>query len=438
MPVLRRSWALAAAALVATAQLALASFGVDELAVSSTPDMSGSAATFPVGTELVYVVYRYSGAQGEKIQINVEMSNLPELYQSPARTYRGDGSDSVPIRGADIYRSLAARMDENLAAIGDILLLIENQTLVHDYFLQIRASANATTSVAEVVAGFKDSLSAGLLSDAEKVRRLMADIGALADEALELPQSDLEGKRALAAEIRSLAQAASASAQNISSHAASVTKMPLPATASAVDGFTVQVWKDGGLHRDTAFGIAGSGSQAAGSVVDTGTATAVSEGAPAATATSRRQATDALPSQADSAAPAVATGVSASANRQATVLAGNAMRTAPAGQANASPTAPSERWLAGTATLLAPTGAPTGAADSLGQVGPWPTAGPAGMSSSEAGVAPTGAPLGTAVGSATEGSGTSAPRPGRTPNAAVLAAGAVALVVAAFWLRQRL
>ncbi len=441
MPIWWRSLKLALIASALSGQAALASFTVGELAVSSTPDLSGSTATFPVGTETVYVVYRYSGAQGEKIQINVEMNNLPELYQSAARTYRGDGSDSVPIRGIDIYRSLASRVDDHLTAIGDVLLLIENQTLVHDYFLQIKASANATISAAEIVAGFKDSLPSALLSDADQLRRAMTDVGSLADEALQLPQSDLEGKRAVAARIRTLAQAAAANAANIGSHAASATRMPLPATASAVDGFTVQVLKDGGLHRDTAFGVSGSGSPAAGAAVGGATATAGSGNAPAATATLAGLPTQPGTSSRDNTGAGAATGGSAMADRQATVLA-TTLAATPGGSRPLSvgTTAPSGIAPAVTSSgtpVSAPLGSGPGNADGGGGATPAPTEAQAvwGSPGAVAPLAPGDA--GVAPGEATpEGIG-GPPAERRGPNLAVLALGVVALAGAAFWLRQR-
>lgn len=123
--------------------------------------------------------------------------------------------------------------------------------------------AESTTRINQAVTllatlGDHGALGGEQIQQIETVSNSAGQIGALAQEALELPPDDLEGKRALADQMEPHLMALLESAESFADFAAIVSASMLPETGLDRDGFGVSVEAEGDPHSSTDFSVAGS------------------------------------------------------------------------------------------------------------------------------------------------------------------------------------
>jgi hypothetical protein len=243
---------VAFALLACLVALAHAQEPITDLRISQSPDGTKVSRSYPVGTEVLYAVFRYDSLSDTRVGIGVEGRGITDLYASSAR-YNGSGQATVELSGALFYKSVTNRLlREAQESQTTVTRATTSSFGLQEYFQQVLASCYTMKALLDY--SMHVSLGRTQVDSVLRAQEAVAELEQLLNEALRLPDSDVAGRQAKAELMKRPASSAVVNARQLDQGSASLTRAPF-AESLPGDEYTVMATINGSPSATTEFTI---------------------------------------------------------------------------------------------------------------------------------------------------------------------------------------
>lgn len=198
-----------------------------DLRLSATPGGTASQR-FEPGTRVVYARFVYKDAFDERLGVVVLARGGLAVFESWQR-YTGDGTSVVPIDGTSMNHAMASRLLEAAVAAQENADRAASQAHgVQEYLAAVRQDLLLIETAAELLA--TSPVGEANLGRLNTIRVALAEALRLTRRAIALPPEEVEGKRALAEQLRGPLGIISSEAEPLGRSVSRLGDLPIPTT----------------------------------------------------------------------------------------------------------------------------------------------------------------------------------------------------------------
>lgn len=197
-----------------------------DLRLGTTPEAQPATTVFPGGTKTIYARFHYEDGASERVTLVITgRSGIQVLRVS--EQYRGTGDATVPITGADIYRTLTQTLDEAVRAGQSNAQEAARQSIgVREYLMATQSEITRMEQSLDLLMQVR--LGEPQAGQREAVRAATVELGGLIKEALAVSPDNVARMQALAARMASPFRAAVLSAGPLTQTAGQVRDVSIP------------------------------------------------------------------------------------------------------------------------------------------------------------------------------------------------------------------
>lgn len=213
---------------------------ISDLRLARTPDAAQGSVVFPEDTRELYISFAYTGGTSEAVTFIVTGREGIEAARMTGR-YRGDGTATLKLSGADMLRRLSQTLDEAVRAGQANARDAASQAVgTREFLMSTRYHVGRAQQAHDLLS--HTQLGPDLVQPLRVVGERLAVLAALVADALRLPPDEAQAMRAAAQKMSApFAQAADAS-NRFATGAVQVTAATLPSTGTDPRGaYTLNV-----------------------------------------------------------------------------------------------------------------------------------------------------------------------------------------------------